>query len=76
MATKRQIDIDMKLHEFGQRARANWAKNHPAHGKNLEVVKDAVREQWEKEQQKNYEMPTHEPSKTPEREPDGPEMEM
>jgi hypothetical protein len=76
MASKRQIDIDMRMHEFGQRARANWAKKHPAPSKNLEVFKDAIREQWEKEQAKNYEMPSTEPIKAPEREPEGPDMGM
>jgi hypothetical protein len=75
MATKRQIDIDMRLHEFGQRARENWAKNHPAPDKNLEAVKDAVRDEWDKEQEKNYQMPSQEPTKTPEREPEEPSIE-
>ena len=74
MDHKRQVEIDMQLHEFGQRARANWAKKHPAPSTNLDAFKDAVREQWEKEQAKNYEMPAQEPIKAPERQPEEPDM--
>jgi hypothetical protein len=43
-------DAEAALKKLGHRLRLGWAKKHPASDKNLESVKNTVREQWEQEQ--------------------------
>jgi F420-dependent methylenetetrahydromethanopterin dehydrogenase len=43
-------DAEAKLRKLGQRLRQAWAKQHPIPERSLDTVKNAVREEWEKEQ--------------------------
>src|SRR6185295_6790170 len=43
-------DAEAKLRKLGQRLRQAWAKQHPITERSLDTVKNAIREQWEKEQ--------------------------
>lgn len=43
-------DPDHALRKMGQHIRAGWAKQHPISERSLQTVRDAVRDQWEKEQ--------------------------
>lgn len=51
---KRQIQIDIALHEFGQRLREGAKKLQPVQEKSLDTARAAVREEWEKEQELNH----------------------
>ena len=63
----------LALHEFSVRYRAALAKQHQTPEQSLEIVRDAVREQYEQEQDAKR-SPTIEPSEpTPDREPEEPE---
>ena len=41
------------LQQLGKRVRSGWAKLHPVMPRHLEVVREAVRKQWEMEKGKN-----------------------
>lgn len=72
MAELSQKD-QLALHEFSVRYRAALTKQHQMPEQSLETVRDAVREQYEREQEAKQK-PTIEPSEpTPEREPEEPE---
>jgi len=74
MAELSQKD-QLALHEFSVRYRAALAKQHQTPEQSLDTVRDAVREQYEQEQDAKR-SPTIEPSEpTPEkeREPEEPE---
>jgi len=43
----------LALHEFSVRYRAAYAASHPLNDLHLETFQDAVRSDWEKEQQAN-----------------------
>lgn len=43
-------DAEAALQKLGHRLRLGWAKKHPVSDKNLESVKNTVREQYEQEQ--------------------------
>jgi hypothetical protein len=60
----------LALHEFSVRYRAGFAKANPTPEASIETVKEAVREQYEQEQDAKR-SPTIEPS---EREPEEPEI--
>ena len=63
----------LALHEFSVRYREAYAKSHPLSELHLETIQDAIRGEYEKEQDAKR-SPTVEPSEpTPEREPDEPE---
>jgi hypothetical protein len=76
----------LALHEFGIRLRAAHAKKNPTPETNIDTVKDAVREQYEKAMEAKHTpeiglSPTQEreqeqerePERQPEREPEEPE---
>jgi len=44
-------DAEESLRKLGERLRHGWATKHPASPASLQTMKDAVREQWEKERQ-------------------------
>ena len=48
---KQNPDAELALHKLGQRIRDGWAKKHAISDKSLETVKNAVREQYEQEQE-------------------------
>ena len=64
----------LALHEFSVRYRAALAKEHPIEA-SLETVRDAVRGQYEQEQEAKRDQTIDPPdqSKTQEREPEEPE---
>ena len=65
----------LALHEFSVRYRAALAKQHQTPEQSLDTVRDAVREQYEQEQDAKR-SPTIEPSEpTPEREPEEPDQD-
>ena len=65
----------LALHEFSVRYRAALAKQHMTPEQSMDTVKDAVREQYEQEQDAKR-SPTIEPSEpTPEREPEEPDQD-
>ena len=66
-------DADIALHKFGQRLREGFAKKHPTPEKSLDTVKDAVREQYEQEQDAKRSPSVEPPTPTKEREPEEPE---
>jgi DNA-binding cell septation regulator SpoVG len=67
-------DAEIALHKLGQRIREGHAIKHPAPDKSLETVKDAVREQYEKEQEAEREKkPSPEAEKEPGRQPEEPD---
>ena len=63
----------LALHEFSVRYRAGFAKAHPTPQESLDTVKDAVRDQYEQEQDAKRGQSVEPPSPTPEREPEEPE---
>ena len=67
-------DAEAALQKLGHRVRLGWAKKHPIPDKNLESVKNTVREQWEQEQTASR---TSKPAPTKDRQPKppGPDME-
>ena len=74
MAELSQRD-QLALHEFSVRYREAYAKSHPLSELHLETIQDAVRSEYDKEQDAkrspSVEPPT--PTKEKEREPDEPE---
>jgi len=43
-------DAAAKLRKLGQRLRQGFARRHPVPEQSIQTVKDAVRQQWEREQ--------------------------
>ena len=70
---KQNPDAELALHKLGQRIRDGWAKKNAISDKSLETVKNAVREQYEQEQELNRTPSVEPPRLTPEREPEPPE---
>ncbi|MGP8201159.1 MAG: hypothetical protein ACLQU4_16840 [Limisphaerales bacterium] len=69
---KQNPDAEAALKKLGHHLRLGWAKKHPVQDKDLESVRDTVREQWEKEQvAERPSKPT--PSPTKDRKPKPPE---
>ncbi len=76
MSTKHRSTSTSPMHELGQRIRAGWAKEQAVDEKKLEVARQAVREQWEKEHAAGREQQIEPaPEKAPEREPNQPDMD-
>ena len=48
---KQNPDAELALHKLGQRIRDGFAKKHPTTDKSIQTVRDAVREQYEQEQE-------------------------
>ena len=63
----------LALHEFSVRYRAALAKQHQTPERSLDTVKDAVREQYEQEQDAKRSPSVEPPTKEKEREPEEPE---
>jgi hypothetical protein len=63
-------DAEAKLKKLGERLRAGFAKQHPA--QHLDVVRGAVRGQYEQEQQAKRAKEVDRPPPTKEREPEKP----
>jgi hypothetical protein len=76
---ERQVDIDMSMHELGQRLRAAWNKEHVVPVGVLEIAKDEARNQWEIEHQIEREKEEHERQapkiEPPKQEPNEPGLE-
>jgi hypothetical protein len=68
-------DAGEKLEKLGQRVRAGNAKQHPA--QNLEAVRNAVREQYDQEQEakRTKAVEPESPNPTKERQPEEPDHE-
>jgi hypothetical protein len=65
----------LALHEFSVRYRAGFAQANPTPETSIDTVKDAVREEYEREQQAKR-SPSIEPSSpTPERQPEEPDQD-
>ena len=64
----------MALHEFSVRYRAALAKQHQTPEQSLDTVRDAVREQYEQEQDAKRSRSIEPSVLTREREPDEPEV--
>ena len=45
-----QTEAEAKLQKLAQRLRRGWAGRHPVAEKTLQGVREAVRQQWEREQ--------------------------
>jgi hypothetical protein len=63
----------LALHEFSVRYREAYAKSHPLSELHLETIQDAVRGEYEREQDAKRSPSVEPPSPTPEREPEEPE---
>jgi hypothetical protein len=65
----------LALHEFSVRYRAALAKQHPLSDLQLETIQDAIRSDWEKEQEASRNTSIEPPSRDKEkdREPEEPE---
>jgi len=63
----------LALHDFSVRYRAALAKQHQTPEQSLDTVRDAVREQYEQEQEAKRSPQIEPPSPSKEREPDEPE---
>ena len=65
----------LALHEFSVRYRAALAKQHQTPEQSLETVKDAVREQYEQEQDAKRSPSVEPPTPQKEREPEEPDQD-
>ena len=63
----------LALHEFSVRYRAALAKQHQTPEQSLDTVRDAVREQYEQEQEIKRNPSVEPESPAPQREPEEPE---
>jgi hypothetical protein len=71
---KEKPDAEAALQKLGQRLRAGMAEQHPA--QNLEIVRGAVREQYEQEKAAKREKKTApDAAKAPQRKPPEPDLE-
>jgi hypothetical protein len=70
---KLKPDAELALHKLGQRIREGHARKHPTPDKSIETVRDAVREQYEQEQEaERGKSHTPDTEKTTERQPTEP----
>ncbi|MES2695069.1 MAG: hypothetical protein V4773_16470 [Verrucomicrobiota bacterium] len=80
-----QAEIDIALHQYGQRMRAAWDAKQTAFEKNIAAFRDGVREEWDRERMKVSEPRTEPPvieapkigppdKSKGERQPDEPDM--
>jgi hypothetical protein len=70
---KKSTDAEAALQKLGQSLRAGMAEQHPE--QNLEIVRGAVREQYEQEQAAKREKTAPEAAKAPQRKPPEPDLE-
>jgi hypothetical protein len=76
MPNPEQADTEARLHKLGQKVREGWEKTHPTEDKDLAFFKDAIRDQWEKDQTADRERkPAPDATKAPERTPPEPDVE-
>ena len=67
-------DAAAKLQKLGQRLRQGFARQHPVPQQSLDTVRDAVRQEWEREQAATRRTPAKRgPTKTKPREPQEPD---
>ena len=67
-------EAELALEKLGQRLRAGFAKQHPA--QNLDTVRDAVREQYEQEQEATRQSkPKPDVAKDQQRQPPEPDVD-
>lgn len=66
----------LALHEFSVRYREALAKQHMAFDQSLEIVRDAVREQYEQEMQAKRSPSVEPPTPEKGREPDEPDQDI
>jgi hypothetical protein len=74
MAELSQKD-QLALHEFSVRYHAALAKQHQTPEQSLETVRDAVREQYEQEQDAKRDVTIEPPAPEKERKPDEPDQD-
>jgi hypothetical protein len=73
---KLKPDAELALHKLGQRIREGHARKHPTPDKSLETVKDAVREQYEREQEaERGKKPAQDAGKDQRRQPPEPDQD-
>jgi hypothetical protein len=70
-----KTDAETKLEKLGQRLRAGWAAQHPADDRDLESIRGAIREQWEREQEAKGKEPPGGGGPKP-RQPEPPEPDL
>lgn len=46
-----QVEIDMSLHELGERTRAAWDQKQADFEKNIAAFREGIREDWNREQE-------------------------
>ncbi len=66
---------ELILHEFSVRYRAGFAIKNPTPQSSMDTVTEAVREQYEQEQDAKHSPSVEPPSPTPEREPEEPDQD-
>jgi len=67
-------DAEAKLKKLGQRLRQGFARQHPVPQQSLDTVRDAVRQEWEREQEATRRTSTKRgPAKAKPREPQEPD---
>lgn len=67
-------DAEAKLRKLGQRLRQGFVRQHPVPQRSLDTVRDAVRQEWEKEQTAaRRTLAKRGPAKTKPREPQEPD---
>jgi hypothetical protein len=71
--TKPNPDAEIALHKLAQRIRQGVAQKHPVQEKTLGAIKDAIREEYEAEQQAKRDKDAASPQNPPTRQPEPPE---
>jgi hypothetical protein len=70
---EQSTDATAKLKMLGERIRAGIAKQHPVADNSLDIVRQTVREEWQREQTAKRGKPSITPTKTRDRKPPEPE---
>ncbi len=70
---EQSTDAEAKLKKLGERIRAGIAKRHPIADNSLDVVRQTVREEWQREQTAKRSKPSITPPKTRDKNPPEPE---
>jgi hypothetical protein len=70
---EQSTDAAAKLKKLGERIRAGIAKRHPIADKSLDIVRQTVREEWQREQTAKRSKPPITRAKTRDRKPPEPE---
>lgn len=73
----RNTEAEDKLRKLGERLRQGWARQHPIPEKSLDTVRNAVREEWAREQKLQREQGiSRGPAKNRTREPSEPDRDQ